>query len=113
MILLVYTGFCKLQDQIKFLKQEKVKMHDRMTAGMRLFRDWKVHLLADCNHEKTVEAFIAHCILPRCILTAEDATYCAAFIRMLVLEDTPYFSLMFLMQQVCTAAPCLAADSIA
>lgn len=101
-----------LQDQIRLLKQEKVKMEDRRQASVRLFRDWRTHLLADIDHGKTVDAFLAHCILPRCILTTEDATYCAAFIRKLVLEDTPYFSFMFLMQQVCVLLlPCLAADS--
>ena len=100
-----HTGLYNMQDQIRLLKQEKVKMEERRQASVRLFRDWKTHLLADSDHGKTVDAFLAHCILPRCVLTAEDATYCAAFIRKLVLEDTPYFSFMFLMQQVGAAAP--------
>lgn len=75
-------------------------MEDRRQASVRLFRDWRTHLLADVVHEKTVDAFLTHCILPRCILTAEDATYCAAFVRKLVMEDTPFFSFLYLMQQV-------------
>ena len=100
-----HTGCCNMQDQIRLLKQEKAKIEERRQASVRVFRDWKNHLLADSNHGMTVDAFIMHCVLPRCILTAEDATYCAAFIRKLVLEDTPYFSFMYVMQQVCSAAP--------
>lgn len=90
-----------MQDQVKLLDKEKTKQEERRKAGTKLFRSWKNHLLADVSdHSKTADAFLAHCILPRCIQTPEDATYCAAFVRRLVLEDTPFFSFMYFMQQV-------------
>lgn len=77
-------------------------MEERRREGVHLFRHWKDHLLADADHSKTIPAFIGHCLLPRCMMTPEDAMYCAAFIRRLTLEDTPYFSFMLCAQLVCT-----------
>ena len=79
-------------------------MEERRREGVQLFRQWKDHLLADADHSKTIPAFIGHCLLPRCVMTPEDAMYCAAFIRRLTLEDTPYFSFMLCAQLVCTHA---------
>lgn len=87
---------------MRLLEREKAKMEDRRREGVQLFRLWKDHLLADADHSKTIPAFISHCLLPRCVLTPDDAMYCAAFIRRLTLEDTPYFSFMLCAQLVCT-----------
>ncbi|KAA6416485.1 MAG: hypothetical protein FRX49_13545, partial [Trebouxia sp. A1-2] len=87
-----------LKDEIRLLEREKSKMEERRREGVQLFRQWKDHLLADADHSKTIPAFIGHCLLPRCVLTPEDAMYCAAFIRRLTLEDTPYFSFMLCAQ---------------
>ena len=92
------------QDQMRLLEREKSKMEERRREGVHLFRQWKDHLLADADHSKTIPAFIGHCLLPRCVMTPEDAMYCAAFIRRLTLEDTPYFSFMLCAQLVCTCA---------
>ena len=75
-------------------------MEERWKLGVKLFRQWKDYLLVDTDHSKTIPAFISHCLLPRCILTPEDAMYCAAFIRRMTLEDTPYFSFMLCAQLV-------------
>lgn len=83
-----------LKDQVKLLEREKAKVEERWRDSRKLFRQWKDHLLADADHKETIPVFISHCLLPRCILTPEDAMYCAAFIRHLALEDTPYFSFM-------------------
>ena len=66
------------QDQVRLLEREKAKMEDRRREGVQLFRLWKDHLLADADHSKTIPAFISHCLLPRCVLTPDDAMYCAA-----------------------------------
>ncbi|DBB02120.1 TPA: hypothetical protein ACH3X3_011159 [Trebouxia sp. C0006] len=87
-----------LKDQIRLLERERSKMEERRREGVHLFRHWKDHLLADADHSKTIPAFIGHCLLPRCMMTPEDAMYCAAFIRRLTLEDTPYFSFMLCAQ---------------
>ncbi|KAL0019528.1 hypothetical protein WJX77_005771 [Trebouxia sp. C0004] len=87
-----------LKDHIRLLEREKSKMEERRREGVQLFRQWKDHLLADADHSKTIPAFIGHCLLPRCVMTPEDAMYCAAFIRRLTLEDTPYFSFMLCAQ---------------
>ncbi len=91
------------QDQIRLLEREKSKMEERRREGVQLFRQWKDHILADADHSKTIPAFIGHCLLPRCVMTPEDAMYCAAFIRRLTLEDTPYFSFMLCAQLVCAS----------
>lgn len=57
-------------------------------------------MLADADHTKTIAAFMSQCILPRCVLTPEDAMYCALLIQTLTLEDTPYFSYMLVLQRV-------------
>ena len=88
------------QEYIKLLEREKSRMEDRWREGVKLFRQWKDHLLVDTVHSNTIPAFIGHCLLPRCILTPEDAMYCAAFIRRMALEDTPYFSFMLCAQTV-------------
>jgi len=91
------------QDQIRLLEREKSKMEEQRREGVQLFRQWKDHILADADHSKTIPAFIGHCLLPRCVMTPEDAMYCAAFIRRLTLEDTPYFSFMLCAQLVCAS----------
>ena len=78
-------------------------MEEQRREGVQLFRQWKDHILADADHSKTIPAFIGHCLLPRCVMTPEDAMYCAAFIRRLTLEDTPYFSFMLCAQLVCAS----------
>jgi hypothetical protein len=91
---------------MRLLEREKSKMEERRREGVHLFRQWKDHLLADADHSKTIPAFIGHCLLPRCVMTPEDAMYCAAFIRRLTLEDTPYFSFMLCAQLVWTHSHC-------
>ena len=101
----------EVQEQIRLLTQEEITVKLRKRDGTKLLRAWKNHLLADSDHTKTTDAFLAHCILPRCILTPEDATFCAAFVRKLVLEDTPFFSFLYLMQQVCATTAFGPADT--
>ena len=93
-------SFHQLQDQIRLLERERTRLEERKSEGIRLFRRWKQHLLVDTDHEQTADDFLAHCILPRCLLTPEDAMYCAAFIRRMTLEDTPFFSFMYFVQRV-------------
>ena len=90
----------RLQDNIRQLEREKVKCEERWRDSMRLLRQWKDHLLIDVDHQQSIPVFIGQCLLPRCILTPEDAMYCAAFIRRLTLEDTPFFSFMRCAQMV-------------
>lgn len=91
---------CLWQDQLRCLEREKGKVEERWRDSIKLLRQWKDHLLLDAAHPDTIPDFIAHCLLPRCMLTAEDAMFCAAFIRRLTLEDTPFFSFMRCVQMV-------------
>ena len=75
-------------------------MQERWTEGEKFLTLWKNDVLADVDHTETIGAFIHHCILPRCVLTPEDAMYCAHLIRKLTLEDTPYFSFLLLVREV-------------
>lgn len=88
------------QDHIKLLERERSKMEERWKDGVKLFRQWKGHLLAETEHSKTIPAFLDQCVLPRCTMTPEDAMYCAAFVRRMALEDTPFFSFMRFSQMV-------------
>ena len=88
------------QENIRFLEKEKVKMQERWQEGEKFFKLWKQDMLADVDHTETVGAFVHNCILPRCILSPEDAMYCALFIRKLTLDDTPYFSFLLVAKQV-------------
>ena len=89
-----------LQENGKLLEKEKSKAQEHRGNGIKFLRVWKNDMLADVDHTKTITAFVNQCILPRCVLTPEDAMFCALFIRKLTLEDTPYFSYMLVLQQV-------------
>ena len=88
-----------MQEHVRLLEKEKGKAKERYVEGTRFLQLWKNDMLADADHTKTIAAFMSQCILPRCVLTPEDAMYCALLIRTLTLEDTPYFSYMLVLQQ--------------
>lgn len=89
-----------MQEHIRLLEKEKIKMKEKWVEGEKFLKQWKNDMLADVDHTETIEAFVFHCILPRCVLTPEDAMYCAFFIRKLTLEDTPYFSYLLAVRMV-------------
>jgi len=45
-------------------------------------------------NENTASIFLTHCVYPRCVLSPEDALYCAEFIKTLHKLETPGFSTM-------------------
>lgn len=89
-----------VQEQIRLLEKEKVKMKERSLEGDKFLKLWKNDMLMEVDHTETIEAFIFHCVLPRCTLTPEDAMFCAHLIRKLTLEDTPFFSYLLAIRQV-------------
>jgi THO complex subunit 2 len=47
---------------------------------------------AETISRKSVQAFLMHCIYPRCMSSPDDAMYCARFVSLLHQNDTPGFS---------------------
>jgi THO complex subunit 2 len=77
---------------------------DILSSDMSLQKERKAKLLhafelrkygsfpSETISRKTIQAFLMHCIYPRCMSSPDDAMYCAQFVSLLHQNDTPGFS---------------------
>lgn len=86
----------KLQAQITQLKEERTTQEQHVRRVLRQLHDEKELLFDVENHKNTVMCVLQHFVLPRLVMSPEDALYCAKFVAALHEAGTPYFStLMF------------------
>ena len=57
-------------------------------------------LPSEVTKNRTITQFLQLCIYPRCRFTATDAIFCAKFVHMLHLQQTPNFSTLLFLDRV-------------
>ncbi|VAH69513.1 unnamed protein product [Triticum turgidum subsp. durum] len=83
----------RIQDLLDKLKNESDKHHQHVISVLqRLTREKDKWLSSSPDALKINMEFLQRCIYPRCVLSMQDAVYCATFVQMMHSLGTPFFN---------------------
>ena len=99
----------RTEDNIKKLKEEeRAQVGNHVATKMALVQMKEELIGDDLNLNLTIGVFLQTCIIPRMLFSAEDALYCAKFVRMLHDNDTPRFSTLSYFDKILKmVTPCI------
>ncbi|XP_076310399.1 THO complex subunit 2-like protein isoform X2 [Tachypleus tridentatus] len=76
----------------KLTEEEKRQQEHTVKVLARLKKEKDMWFQSRSAKNETITQFLQLCIFPRCIFTATDAVYCAAFVQLIHTLKTPNFS---------------------
>ena len=91
----------RLTELVTKLQQELITQEQVVNNTMERFKLEKESWFANCkNRYDLINVMLQHCIRPRCLFSANDATFCARFIFALHNVGTVNFSSLRLLDTV-------------
>ena len=83
-------------------EQKRQKDHvERVMVRLREEKDtWFFSRSAKLAKNETITTFLQLCLFPRCIFTANDAIYCAKFVKVIHMLKTPNFSTLICFDRI-------------